>query len=230
MPDKIIVAIDGPSGSGKSTLSKLLARRLDFVNIDTGAMYRTVALAAYRAGIDPENHVALKDLCADLTIHFKRNGNEERVWLGDEDVSEAIRTPEMSLLTSAVSASPVVRQAMVELQRRMGRNGNGPGVVLEGRDIGTEVFPDAQVKFFLHASDEERGRRRYAQLRENGQDVTLEQTIAEVVERDRADESREHAPLRQAEDAIVIDSTTLDIEEVLILMFQHVRQIQEQMG
>jgi len=230
MPDKIIVAIDGPSGSGKSTLSKLLARRLDFVNIDTGAMYRTVALAAYRAGIDPENHVALKDLCADLTIHFKRIGNEERVWLGDEDVSEAIRTPEMSLLTSAVSASPVVRRAMVELQRGMGRNGNGSGVVLEGRDIGTEVFPDAQVKFFLHASDEERGRRRYAQLRENGRDVTLEQTIAEVVARDRADESREHAPLRQAEDAIIIDSTALDIEEVLALMLRHVRQIQEQVG
>lgn len=109
----------------------------------------------------------------------------------------------------------------------MGENGCESGVVLEGRDIGTEVFPDAQVKFFLHASDEERGRRRYAQLRENGQDVSLKQTIAEVVERDRADESREHAPLRQAQDAIVIDSTALNIEEVLTLMLQHVRQIQE---
>jgi len=227
MPDKIIVAIDGPSGSGKSTLSKRLARHLDFVNIDTGAMYRTVALAAFRAGIDPEDHAALKDLCASLSIHFKRIDGEERVWLGNEDVSEAIRTPEMSLLTSAVSASPEVRQALVELQRRMGENGCESGVVLEGRDIGTEVFPDAQVKFFLHASDEERGRRRYAQLRENGQDVSLKQTIAEVVERDRADESREHAPLRQAQDAIVIDSTALNIEEVLTLMLQHVRQIQE---
>lgn len=228
MPDKIIVAIDGPSGSGKSTLSKMLAQRLDFVNIDTGAMYRTVALASARVGIDPEDHAALRDLCANMSIHFERIGGRERVLLEGEDVSEAIRTPEMSLLTSAVSASPEVRQAMVELQRRMGRNGCGAGVVLEGRDIGTEVFPDAQVKFFLHASDEERGRRRYAQLRENGQDVTLEQTIAEVVERDRADESREHAPLCQAQDAIVIDSTALDIEEVLNLMLQHVRKVQQQ--
>lgn len=227
MPEKMIVAIDGPSGSGKSTLSKQLARCLDFVNIDTGAMYRTVALAAFRAGIDPSDHAALEKLCADLNIHFKRIKGEERVWLGDEDVSEAIRTPEMSLLTSAVSASPVVREAMVRLQRRMGGNGCGGGVVLEGRDIGTEVFPDAQVKFFLSASDEERGRRRYAQLRENGQDVTLEQTIAEVVERDRADESREHAPLRQAEDAIVVDSTALSIDEVLDLMLRHVRNRQE---
>lgn len=230
MPDKIIVAIDGPSGSGKSTLSKLLARHLDFINIDTGAMYRTVALAASRAGIEPDDHAALKDLCADLCISFKRVDGQERVWLGDEDVSEAIRTPEMSLLTSAVSASPAVRKAMVELQRRMGRSGGGAGVVLEGRDIGTEVFPDAQVKFFLHASDEERGRRRYAQLRENGQDVDLEQTIAEVVERDRADECREHAPLRQAQDAIVIDSTALDIEAVLGVMLQYVRQMQQQLG
>jgi cytidylate kinase len=229
MSDKIIVAIDGPSGSGKSTLSKLLARRLDFVNIDTGAMYRTAALAASRAGIDPGDHEALKDLCAHLSIHFKRVEGQERVWLGNEDVSEAIRTPEMSLLTSAVSASPVVREAMKDLQRRMGENGCGAGVVLEGRDIGTEVFPDAQVKFFLSASDEERGRRRYLQLKETGQNVTLEQTVAEVVERDRADESREHAPLRQAEDAIVIDSTALDIEEVLSLMLQYVRRVQEQL-
>lgn len=226
MSDKIIVAIDGPSGAGKSTLSKSLARRLDFINIDTGAMYRTVALAASRAGIDAEDHAALKELCTDLPICFKRIKGEERIWLGDEDVSEAIRTPQMSLLTSAVSASPAVRQAMAALQRRMGEDCSGAGVVLEGRDIGTEVFPNAQVKFFLYASDEERGRRRYEQLRENGQDVTLEQTIAEVVARDRADESRTHAPLRQAHDAIVIDSTVLDIEEVLDLMLRHVYKLQ----
>lgn len=226
MSDKIIVAIDGPSGSGKSTLSKMLARRLDFVNIDTGAMYRTVALAAARAGIDPEDHAALEQLCADLPIHFKRVGAKEQVWLGDEDVSAAIRTPEMSLHSSAVSASPTVRRAMLELQRRMGANEGGAGVVLEGRDIGTEVFPNAQVKFYLSASDAERGRRRYMQLRQNGQDVTLEQTITEVIERDRADKSREYAPLRQAQDAIVIDSTALDIEKVLVQMLHYVRLAQ----
>jgi cytidylate kinase len=228
MQDKIIVAIDGPSGSGKSTLSKLLARRLNFVNIDTGAMYRTVALAAARAGIDSKDHAALEKLCRDLPIRFHRIEGQERVWLGNEDVSEAIRTPEMSLLSSAVSASPAVRRALVELQRRMGRNGEGGGVVLEGRDIGTEVFPDAQAKFFLSASDAERGRRRYLQLKEDGQDVTLEQTVAEVVERDRADESREHAPLRRADDAIVIDSTAMGIEEVLDEMLYHVQRIQKQ--
>ncbi len=204
----------------------MLARRLDFVNIDTGAMYRTVALAAARAGIDPEDHAALEQLCADLPIHFKRVGAKEQVWLGDEDVSAAIRTPEMSLHSSAVSASPTVRRAMLELQRRMGANEGGAGVVLEGRDIGTEVFPNAQVKFYLSASDAERGRRRYMQLRQNGQDVTLEQTITEVIERDRADKSREYAPLRQAQDAIVIDSTALDIEKVLVQMLHYVRLAQ----
>ncbi|MDY0212970.1 MAG: (d)CMP kinase [Desulfuromonadaceae bacterium] len=226
MSDKIIVAIDGPSGSGKSTLSKMLAQRLDFVNIDTGAMYRTVALAAARAGIESDDHPALERLCADLPIRFTRVGTSEKVWLGDEDVSAAIRTPEMSLLSSAVSASPAVRRAMLALQRRMGVNGCGAGVVLEGRDIGTEVFPNAQVKFYLCASDAERGRRRYAQLRQTGQDVTLEQTIAEVLERDHADKNREHAPLRQAHDAIVIDSTAVDMEEILEKMLRYVQLAQ----
>jgi cytidylate kinase len=226
MSDKIIVAIDGPSGSGKSTLSKMLARRLDFINIDTGAMYRTVALAAARAGIDPEDHAALEQLCANLPISFKRVGVKEQVWLGDEDVSDAIRTPEMSLLSSAVSASPVVRKAMLALQRHMGGNRCGSGVVLEGRDIGTEVFPNAQVKFYLCANDAERGRRRYAQLRQNGQDVSLEQTVAEVIERDHADKNRKHAPLKQAQDAIVIDSTALDMNAVLEQMLHYVHLAQ----
>lgn len=226
MPKKMIIAIDGPSGSGKSTISKMLAKRLNYINIDTGAMYRSVALAASRAGISPDDNGALERLCADLPISFKRIDGREHVFLADEDVSRAIRTPEMSLLTSDISASPVVRRAMVQMQRRMGNNG-GAGVVLEGRDIGTEVFPDAQVKFYLQASDEERGRRRYAQLCEQGQDVSLERTIAEVVERDRADQSREHAPLCKAEDAIVIDSTAMDIEEVLALMLAHIHAAEE---
>ncbi|MFA5699723.1 MAG: (d)CMP kinase [Desulfuromonas sp.] len=230
MSDKIIVAIDGPSGSGKSTLSKMLAQRLDFVNIDTGAMYRTVALAAARAGIDPEDHAALEQLCVDLPIHFKRVGVKEQVWLGDEDVSDAIRTPEMSLLSSAVSASPAVRRSMLALQRRMGGNGCGAGVVLEGRDIGTEVFPNAQVKFYLCASDAERGHRRYTQLRQDGQGVSLEQTVADMIERDHADKNREHAPLRQAQDAIVIDTTALDIEEVLEQMLHYVHLAQRKKG
>ncbi|MBN2644115.1 MAG: (d)CMP kinase [Desulfuromonadaceae bacterium] len=217
---KLIVAIDGPSGSGKSTLSRLLARELNYIHIDTGAMYRTVALAARRGGIAADDHESLGRLCTELTIHFERHDLQERVFLNGEDVSAVIRTPEMSLLTSRVSASPAVRTAMVELQRAMGLHG---GVVLEGRDIGTVVFPAAEVKFFLSASDQARGQRRYEELRAKGLDVSLEQTIAEVVERDRADQQRLLAPLRQPADAVVIDSTTMTIQQVLDLMLTEVR-------
>jgi len=209
---ELIVAIDGPSGSGKSTLSRLLAAALNYTNIDTGAMYRSVGLAAHRAGIDPADQQALGELCQRLSIEFVRNGTAERVLLDGEDVSEAIRTPEMSLMASRVSACPAVRQAMVDLQRALGEQG---GVVLEGRDIGTVVFPQAEVKFFLLASAEERGRRRYEELRAKGLNVELQQTVAEVEQRDAADCNRQHAPLVQAADALAIDTTTLTIEQVL---------------
>jgi len=217
---ELIIAIDGPSGAGKSTLSKLLARALNYVNIDTGAMYRSVALAARRRGINPSDEAALALLCDSVTIDFLRGATGERVLLNGEDVSDAIRTPEISLLTSKVSACRAVREAMVRLQRRMGKGG---GVVLEGRDIGSVVFPDAEVKFFLQASAGERGRRRYEELREKGLPVDLDQTIAEVEERDAADSAREHAPLIRADDAVVIDSTSLSIEQVLTEMLQVVR-------
>lgn len=218
---KPIIAIDGPSGAGKSTLSKLLARELGLVNIDTGAMYRCVALAAARRGIAPDDATALKALCRDLHIEFVPSGDGERVLLNGEDVSAAIRTPENSLLTSRVSACPAVRRAMVGLQQELGREG---GVVLEGRDIGTVVFPEADVKFFLSASAEERGRRRYEELRARGIDVDPDQTIAEVRARDAADSAREHAPLQQAADAVVVDSTAKGIAEVLEEMLAVVRE------
>lgn len=214
---ELIIAIDGPSGAGKSTLSKLLARRLGYVNIDTGAMYRSVALAARRRGIDPADAAALAALCQGLRIEFLRHDGRERVLLDGEDVSAAIRTPEVSLLTSKVSACPAVREAMVRLQREMGARG---GVVLEGRDIGSVVFPGAEVKFFLVATARERGRRRYEELRAKGLDVDLEQTIAEVEARDAADSTREHAPLLQASDAVPIDTTVLGIDEVLAEMLR----------
>jgi cytidylate kinase len=217
---ELIIAIDGPSGAGKSTLSKLLAQTLNYVNIDTGAMYRSVALAAQRQGIEPTDEAALGRLCDNIAIDFVRSATGERVLLNGEDVSEAIRTPEISLLTSRVSACKVVRGAMVRLQRKMGERG---GVVLEGRDIGSVVFPDAEVKFFLQASAGERGRRRYEELKGKGFPVDLEQTIAEVEERDAADSAREHAPLARAEDAVVIDSTALSIDRVLTEMLQVVR-------
>ncbi len=219
MRKELIIAIDGPSGAGKSTLSKLLAQRLGYINIDTGAMYRTVALATQRAGIDPADIDALERLCRGVNISFRREAERERVLLNGEDVSEAIRTPEISLLTSRISACPAVRRTMVERQRQMGEEG---GVVLEGRDIGSVVFPQAELKFFLAASAEERGRRRYRELLGKGLQVDLAQTITEVEARDLADSTREHAPLIQAPDAIAIDSTRLGIEAVLAEMLRHV--------
>jgi cytidylate kinase len=224
---EFIIAIDGPSGAGKSTLSKLLAEALDYIHLDTGAMYRTVALAASRAGIEPSDGNALGRLCDSISIDFVRDAGGERVWLNDEDVTEAIRTPEVSLLTSRVSACPNVREAMVRRQREMAARG---GVVLEGRDIGTVVFPGAEVKFFLLASARERGKRRYEELRAKGLDVDLEQTIAEVEARDEADSSRVHAPLEQAWDAISIDSTELSIEQVLAEMVGVVGDRRRQAG
>jgi len=227
MSRELIVAIDGPSGAGKSTLSKLLASRLDYTNIDTGAMYRSVALASARVGISPENDAALENLCSSIRIGFRREGGGERVLLNGEDVSEAIRTPENSLLTSRVSARPTVRRALVRMQREMGASG---GVVLEGRDIGTVVFPDAEVKFFLLATAEERGRRRFEELKAKGMEVDLLQTIEEVKARDEADSTREHAPLVQAADAVVLDSTSMTIDEVLAEMLLVVRQRRKDVG
>lgn len=219
MSKPLIIAIDGPSGAGKSTLSKSLATALGYTNIDTGAMYRAVALLAGRENIAPDDARALQRLCRGMRLEFRREGGEEKVFVNGEDVSSAIRTPEVSLLTSQVSACPAVREELVRLQQQMGAAG---GVVLEGRDIGTVVFPQAEVKFFLSASAEERGRRRYEELRAKGVEVDLPQTIAEVRQRDEADSSREHAPLRRAADAIDIDSTALDIDQVLELMLRSV--------
>ena len=209
---KLIIAIDGPSGAGKSTLSKLLAKKLGYLNLDTGAMYRSVALLAGQQDIDPKDTAALKNLCSAMSIKFVHGEDSDRVVVNGVDVSAAIRTPEVSLLTAQVAACPAVREAMMMLQRKMGEGG---GVVLEGRDIGTVVFPYADIKFFLSATAAQRGLRRYEELKEKGIDVDLQQTIAEVEERDAADTSRTHAPLRQADDALVVDSTHLSIDDVL---------------
>jgi cytidylate kinase len=221
---ELIVAIDGPSGVGKSTLSKLLSLDLGYINLDTGAMYRAVALASLRQGIDAKDHAALKQLCEEIVIEFERGEKEERVLLNGEDVSAQIRTPEISLLTASVAACPDVRQAMVERQRTLGADG---GVVLEGRDIGTVVFPNADVKFFLKASSEVRGQRRFLELQTKGVDVDLARTISEVQARDVADTNRTTSPLRQAEDAIVIDTSDLNITQVLERMFTVIAQYRQ---
>ncbi|UFS68919.1 (d)CMP kinase [Geomonas sp. RF6] len=217
----VIVAIDGPSGAGKSTITKLLAQRLGYIHLDTGAMFRAVALMASQRGIAVDDDAALAALCSTLEISFLREGVGARVLVNGEDVSSAIRTEEISLLTSAISARKPVRAALLAMQRQMAREG---GVILEGRDIGTVVFPDAEVKFFLTASAEERGKRRFLELAARGEEVTLEDTIAKVISRDSQDEARECAPLRQADDALAVDSTRLSIDEVLNLMEETVRE------
>ena len=213
----LIIAIDGPSGAGKSTLSKALAAELGYTNIDTGAMYRAVALLATRRKISLDDAERLRALCSQMQLEFRRDRDEERVFVDGEDISTAIRSPEVSLLTSQVAACPAVREELVQIQQRLGREG---GVVLEGRDIGTVVFPQADIKFFLSATAEERGRRRYEELQAKGVNVDLSQTIEEVRKRDEADSTRAQSPLCRAADAIDIDSTALNIDQVLTLMLE----------
>jgi len=219
-----IVAIDGPAGAGKSTLARKLAERLGFTLVDTGALYRSVALAAKRAGIDFADQDGVTAVALGLVrqrelVLGRSPTGQVKVWLRGDDISEAIRSAEMSLGASAVSAIPGVRAALLDLQRQAGENG---GVVLEGRDIGTVVFPDAEVKFFLTATPEVRAKRRFDELRQKGHDVTYEDTLADVVLRDRQDSERAVAPLRKADDAIVIDSSGRSIDEVLDEMVRYV--------
>jgi cytidylate kinase len=209
---QLIVAIDGPSGAGKSTITRRLADLFSYVYIDTGAMYRALALAVKRAGISPDSGDQIIDLCRSAELSFRVENGVSRIILNGEDVADLIRTPEISLLTSAIAGMKEVRELLLDKQRERGRGG---GVILEGRDIGTVVFPDADVKFFLSATAEERGHRRFLELAAKGEKVSLEQTVAEVIARDRQDESRDHAPLRQAHDAIAIDSTSLSIDDVV---------------
>lgn len=211
-PAGIIIAIDGPSGAGKSTIARLLAEQLGYIQIDTGAMYRAAAFLLSRAGIDLGNLAAVEQFCQKLDIRLELDSGRQLVLANGIDVTEQIRTPEMSLLTSRTSTLKPVRDALLKAQQQMGSRG---GVVLEGRDIGTVVFPDAEMKFYLSATVEERARRRCEELTEKGEMVTLAETIDAVTKRDRQDSERDIAPLRQADDAILIDSSILSIDEVL---------------
>jgi CMP/dCMP kinase len=212
-----IVAIDGPAGAGKSTASRALAARLRFAMVDTGAIYRAVALAATRAGVALEDDAGLGALLPGVDIRFaaRAQGEGQRVLLGGEDVSEEIRTPPMSLGASKVSARPVVRAGLLELQRRLALAPGNDGAVLEGRDIGTVVFPDADAKFFLTASPEERARRRHAELRAKGDPSSFEDVLADQLRRDRDDSERTVAPLKPATDAVVVDTTGRSLAEVV---------------
>jgi CMP/dCMP kinase len=207
-----VIAIDGPSGAGKSTIAKLLARRLKYAYIDTGAMYRAIGWKATREGIDLADEHALAELVSRTKVTFNGGSADPKVSGDGRDVSGEIRTPEMGMAASAVSRSKTVRARLLELQRELGADG---GVVMDGRDIGTVVFPDAEVKFYLDATAEERGRRRYQELKEKGLDVELARITGEIAMRDLQDSRRDIAPLRKADDAILIDSSRLTVEEVL---------------
>ncbi|MBZ4419926.1 (d)CMP kinase [Myxococcus sp. RHSTA-1-4] len=209
-----IVAIDGPAGAGKSSVSKLLARRMGFALVDTGAIYRCVALMARREGIAFDDDARLGELLSRVQIHFQVVGEENRVFLGGQDVSSDIRTPENSMAASQVSSRPVVRAGLLQLQRRLALESE-KGAILEGRDIGTVVFPDADVKFFLEASPEVRARRRYEELFQKGVEITLEEVLADQMKRDRDDAARAVAPLKAAEDAIRMDSSVTPLSEVV---------------
>lgn len=203
----ISIAIDGPSGSGKSTLAKALSARLGYLYIDTGAMYRTVGLYAYRAGIDPKDAETLQTHFDRISIELKWIDGAQHVFLNGEDVSEAIRTPEMSLYASAVSALPPVRAFLLDRQRDFAKNAN---VIMDGRDIGTVVLPNADVKLFLSADDRKRAERRYRELMAKGQTVTLDEVLADMKKRDKDDATRAASPCVPAEDAILFDNSELD--------------------
>ena len=209
-----IVAIDGPAGAGKSTVSKLVARRLGFALVDTGAIYRCVALMAQREGIASDDDTRLGELLGRIHIHFQVVGEENRVFLDGKDVSAEIRTPEISMGASQVSSRPVVRAGLLALQRRLALEAE-KGAILEGRDIGTVVFPDADAKFFLEASPEVRARRRYEELFQKGVDSSLDEVLADQMKRDRDDSARAVAPLKAAEDAVRMDSSSIPLSEVV---------------
>lgn len=219
----LTIAIDGPAGSGKSTLSKRLARALGFKLVDTGAIYRCVGLAASDGGVPVEDTARLRDLTASLSIDFAWDGDINRVSLNGHDVTDRIRAPSISDAASRYSAVPAVRQELLELQRALAGSG---GAVLEGRDIGTVVFPQAPVKFFLDASVEERAKRRALEMAERGEPVDLATLQADIQRRDERDSTRDTAPLKAADDAVVIDSTSMDIEQVLDYMLTVIRERQ----
>jgi len=212
-PNGIVVAIDGPAGAGKSTVAKLVAKRLGYLYVDTGAMYRAVALKALRLGMDIRDEVVMSHLAqmTDIVLQPQPDGGV-RVFLDGEDVSEAIRTPEVSEAASVISAYQGVREALTAKQKLLAERG---GVVMEGRDVQTVVAPDAEVKIFLTASLQERAKRRWLELRERGVDIPYEQVLRDLEERDERDRNRSIAPLRKAPDAVEIDTTDMTVEQVV---------------
>jgi cytidylate kinase len=219
---ELVVAIDGPAGAGKSTAARKLAQRLGYVLVDTGALYRGVALAAFERGVDWEDGPALGALVDGLSLSFERAADgAAQLCIDGSDRSGDIRTPHISTGASRVSRHAEVRGALLGLQRRLGSQG---GVVLEGRDIGTVVFPDAEVKVFLTASDEARAKRRHTELRQSGHEIDFDQVLADIRERDRLDSQRDVAPMKPAAYSVLLDTSDLTLPEVLDQLEQLVKQ------
>lgn len=212
---KIIIAIDGPAGSGKSTTARLVAQKLGYIYIDTGAMYRALTLKVIESGIDPNDESSIIKIAENTKIELTYENGNFKIILDGKDVSEKIRTPEVTSLVSIVSAHPKLRDIMVKKQRELGKNG---GVVMDGRDIGTVVFPEADLKIFMTADVRERAKRRQKELEAQGFNVEIEKLIKEIEERDRFDSTREVGPLKKADDAIEIDTTNLTIDEQVELV------------
>lgn len=210
------IAIDGPSGAGKSSMARTIAAKYNFIYVDTGAIYRTVGLAAHRRGISCSDENAVSHILPELKIEMKYDPQgEQRMILNGEDVSSDIRLPEISICASDVSALPAVRAFLLEMQRSMARTNN---VIMDGRDIGTVVLPNADVKIFLTASSSERARRRLLQLMEKGVNAEYENVLKEIEYRDNQDSSRDIAPLKPADDAVIVDTSALDIEATVSLL------------
>ena len=217
----ISVAIDGPAGAGKSTLARRLAAELGYIYVDTGAMFRTIGLYALRAGKDPKDNEAVNTLLPEIELHFAFIDGEQHIYLGGEDVSSLIRTEEVGMAASAVGANPAVRAFLLDMQRDMARKQD---VLMDGRDIGTVVLPDATVKIFLPASPEARASRRWKEYQAMGRPNPYEEVLADVKQRDYQDTHRAAAPLKQAEDAVLLDTSDLNFEQSLDAMKQIIAQ------
>lgn len=218
----INIAIDGPSGAGKSTMAKRLAKELGFLYVDTGAMYRTVSLYVFRKGVDKSDAETITALLPEihLDMTYGEDGTQLML-LNGENVSGLIRTNEISMYTSAVSAIPAVRSFLTEQQREMGKSKN---ILMDGRDIGTVVLPNAQIKIYLTAAAEARAQRRYLELHEKGDPITYEKVLADVIQRDENDMNRPIAPLKQAEDAVLVDTTNCGLEESYQLLLKTIQE------